>query len=100
MAELGSVRDADLGDVMTLGKMYKTGDAVAFLRERFQIPDVTVSSLTKARRRGEITATVFGQSVVYAERDLIGWIASRYGNSERHRALQSEAIRAAKRDAE
>lgn len=98
--QIGSIRDADLGDVMTLGRMYKTADAVAFVRDKFGIPDMTVSRLTKARRRGEIVASVFGQSTVYAERDLNVWIASLYGNSAQYREVQSEAIRAAKRAVE
>ncbi|GAB5897078.1 helix-turn-helix domain-containing protein [Mycolicibacterium mageritense] len=93
---IGHIRDDDLGDVMTLGPMYKTDDAVAFLRERVGIPDVTPRRLSNARRRGEIVASVFGQSVVFAERDLLAWIASLYGNSEEYRASMSESLRAAK----
>ena len=91
--KINSLRDPDLGDVMTLGKMYKTADAVAFLRDRFDIPDVTVARLTRARKRGEILATVFGQSTVYAERDLIAWVASLYGNSVEYRSAMADAHR-------
>ncbi len=91
--EIGYIHDDDLGDVLTLGPMYKTDDAVAFLRERVGIPDIFASTLGKARKRGELVASVFGQSVVFAERDLLAWVAARYGNSEEHRSAYAEAAR-------
>ncbi|MBU8819068.1 hypothetical protein KL864_24550 [Mycolicibacterium goodii] len=91
--ELGHIQDDDLGDVMTLGPMYKTDDAVAFLRDKVGIPDIFAATLTKARKRGELVASVFGQSVVFAERDLLAWVASRYGRSEECRAAYAEAAR-------
>ncbi|MGV0770207.1 hypothetical protein [Mycobacterium syngnathidarum] len=94
--KLGHIHDDDLGDVMTLGPMHKTDDAVAFLRDKVGIPDMTPRRLSNARRRGEIVASVFGQSVVFAERDLLAWVASLYGNSEEYRASMGESIRATK----
>lgn len=101
--KLGHIHDDDLGDVLTIGPMYKTDDAVDFLRDRVGIPDIFAATLTKARKRGELVASVFGQSVVFAERDLLAWVAARYGNSREHRSAYAEAARgnrnqSAKRD--
>ncbi|GAS89378.1 MerR family transcriptional regulator [Mycolicibacterium brisbanense] len=90
--QIGHVRDDDLGDVLTLGPMHKTDDAVDYLYRTFGIPDVTASTLTKARKRGEIVASVFGQSVVFAERDLNAWVASRYGKASERYASRAEAM--------
>lgn len=92
--EMSQIQDDVLGLVMTLGPMRKTADAAEFVRG-LGIPDVTERTLTNARRRGEITASVFGVSIVYAERDLLEWVASRYGNGNDHYASRGVAISAA-----
>lgn len=94
--EISHIRDEDLGDVMTLGQMYETADAVDFLRDEVRIPNMTARILANARRRGEIPATVFGRSVVYAERDLLAWVAGRYGKSHEQHASRAESVRTTK----
>lgn len=95
--EIGHIHDEDLGDVMTLGQMYETADAVDFLHDELHIPNMTARILANARRRGEIPATVFGRSVVYAERDLLAWVAGRYGKSHEQVAVKAESVRATKK---
>ncbi len=89
------IYDDELGHVMTLGPMYKTAAAVAFIT-RLGIPDMTERVLTGARRAGEIPCSVFGRSIVFTERDILAWIASRYGRGNEHYAVRGRAIKAAK----
>lgn len=90
---IGHVRDDVCGDVLTLGRMYNTDDAVKRLSDKWGIPDVTPRQLGNARKRGEIPASVFGRTVMYAERDLDLWVASRYGNANDRYAPQAAALR-------
>lgn len=91
----GHIHDDELGHVMTLGPMYKTDDAVAFIT-RLGIPDMTARVLTGARKAGEIPCSVFGRSIVFTERDILVWIASRYGRGNEHYTVRGQAIKAAK----
>ena len=91
--QIGHIRTEDECDVMTLGRMFNTDDAVDYLYRKWGI-EVAASTLTKARKRDEIVASVFGgRTVMFAERDLDAWVASRYGNSQTWLAAASEAQR-------
>lgn len=92
------IDDEILGQVMTLGKHYTLDDAVTFLNEQ-GIP-ATRRALNEDRKRGRVVSSVFGSSIVFSERDLVAWVASRYGNGNEHFAERGQAgnQNAAKRD--
>jgi hypothetical protein len=85
---MGHIHDDEVGDVLIIRRHDLPTEtpetAAAFLRSQ-RIPGVLPSTITKARKNGELSATVIaGHSVLYSRSDLLAWVHSRHGNSEQH----------------
>ena len=96
-SEMGSIHDDDLGDVLVIRRddlPTETAETAAGFLKLQRIPGILPSTITRARKAGELRGTVLaGQAILYARSDLLAWVQSRVGNSDSYFAAPREGLR-------
>ena len=94
--EMGSLHDEVVGEFLIIRRddlPTETAETAAGFLRLQRIPNVVPSTITHARKKGELPATVIGNTVLYSRHDLLQWIRSRHGNSAERFASVRETMR-------
>ena len=93
--EMGHIYDEELGDVLIIRRddlPTETAETAAGYLRMLRIPGVVPSTIRRARKRGELSGTVLGTTILFSRHELLRWVQSR-ANSGDHFAARGEALR-------